>query len=51
MTAIIETTSIAAQREKDAAGDSPSVTRRLSSGSASIRPNRSPNPPNRTQVT
>ncbi len=32
MTAIIETTSIAPQREKDAAGDSPRVTSRLSSG-------------------
>ena len=35
MTAIIETTSIAVQREKDAVGDSPRVTSRLSAGSAS----------------
>ena len=51
MTAIIETISIAAQREKDAVGDSPRVTSRLRAGSARSRPNKSPNPPKRIHVT
>ncbi len=51
MTAIIETSKSAVQRENDADGGAPRASSRLSSGSARTRSKMSLKPPNRPQVT